>query len=130
MSAIQGAAIVSLYSALVVVPWYFWMTPEPLPHAARSELLWQILWQGVLNGCVALFALSQAITRLGAERSSSMVAFVPVLSAILALVFLGEIPSSSELAAFVAISAGVSLGVSRGYAGNPASINAPMKRPA
>jgi drug/metabolite transporter (DMT)-like permease len=130
IGALQGAAMVSLYSALVVVPWYLWMTPEPLLHTARSELLWQILWQGVLNGCVALFALSQAITRLGAERSSSMVAFVPVLSAILALVFLGEIPSSSELAAFVAISAGVSLGVSRGYAGNPASINAPMKRTA
>jgi drug/metabolite transporter (DMT)-like permease len=130
IGAIEGAALVSLYSALVVVPWYLWSTPEPLRQIASAELLWQILWQGVLNGCVALFALSQAITRLGAERSSALVAFVPVLSAIVALVFLGEIPSSAEIAAFLAISAGVSLGASRGYAGSPAAISAPMKRAA
>ena len=30
VGAIQGAAIVSLYSALVVVPWYLWSAPAPL----------------------------------------------------------------------------------------------------
>jgi drug/metabolite transporter (DMT)-like permease len=110
ISAIQGAAIVSLYSALVVVPLHLWSAPETLRQVALAELLWQVLWQGVLIGCVALIALNHAISRLGAERSSALVALVPVLTAVLALLFLGEVPSAAEMAAFVAISAGVSIG--------------------
>jgi drug/metabolite transporter (DMT)-like permease len=130
IGAIPGAAIVSLYSALVVVPWHLWSAPETLRQVAPAELLWQILWQGVLIGCVALVALNHAIARLGAERSSALVALVPVLSAMVALVFLGEVPSITEIAAFLAISAGVSIGASRGYGGSPAANSAPMKRPA
>ena len=109
----QGAAIVTLYSALVVVPWHLWNASDTLWRVAPHELLWQVLWQGVLIGCVALIALNHAITRLGAERSSALVALVPVLSALLALLFLGEVPSNPELAAILAISAGVSIGASR-----------------
>jgi drug/metabolite transporter (DMT)-like permease len=130
VGALQAAAIVSLFSALVVVPWHLWSAPEPLWRVAPLELLWQIIWQGVLIGCVALVALNHAIARLGAERSSALVALVPVLSAILALVFLGEVPFAAEIAAFLAISAGVTLGASRGYAGRPAAISASMKRTA
>ena len=130
VSATQGAAIVMLYSGLIVVPWHLWSGAGAFGRAAPLELLWQVLWQGVLIGCVALIALNHAITRLGTERSSALVALVPVLSALLALVFLGETPSKMEIAAFLAISAGVSIAASRGYAGSPAESSAPMKRPA
>ncbi len=130
VSAIQGAAIVSLYSALIVVPWYLWSAPAPMWRVAPLELWWQVLWQGVLIGCISFVALNHAISRLGAERSSALVALVPVLAAVLGFIFLGEVPSTTEIAAFVAISAGVSIGASRGYAGSPASSSAPMKRPA
>jgi drug/metabolite transporter (DMT)-like permease len=128
VSAMQAAAIVTVYSALIVVPWHLWSAAEPLWRQAPIELLWQTLWQGVLIGCVALIALNHAITRLGAERSSALIALVPVLSAMLALVFLGEVPSGTEIAAILAISAGVLIGASR-YSGNPASTSASMKRP-
>jgi drug/metabolite transporter (DMT)-like permease len=110
---IQGAAIVTLYSALVVVPWRLWAASDTLWQVAPHELLWQVLWQGVLIGCVALIALNHAIARLGAERSSALFALVPVLSVLLALLFLGEVPSTPEVAAILAISAGVSIGASR-----------------
>jgi len=112
VSAMQAAAIVTVYSGLIVVPWHLWSAPEPLWRVAPAELLWQTLWQGVLIGCVALIALNHATTRLGAERSSALVALVPVLSAILALLFLGEVPSNAEIAAILAISAGVSISAS------------------
>jgi drug/metabolite transporter (DMT)-like permease len=108
--AMQSAAIVSVYSAMVVVPWYLCCTPSPFSHVPSSELLWQALWQGVLIGCVSLVALNHAIQRLGAERSCAMVALVPVVSAILAVVFLGEHPSPVEIVAILAICAGVSIG--------------------
>lgn len=112
VEAIRGAAIVSLYSALVVVPWYLCSGTDGLRQAAPAQLLWQILWQGVLIGCVALIALNHAVSRLGAERTVACIALVPVLSAVLSLMFLGEVPSITELVAFVAISVGVSVGAS------------------
>jgi drug/metabolite transporter (DMT)-like permease len=120
VGAMQSAAIVSLYSALVVVPWYLCCTPNPFQHMARPDFLWQALWQGLLIGCVSLVALNHAIQRLGAERSSAMVALVPVVSAILAVVFLGERPSAVEIVAILAISAGVSIGAAR--AATPAAL--------
>jgi drug/metabolite transporter (DMT)-like permease len=106
---LQGAAIVSFYSALVVVPCCLWSAAATFHEVSGTELLWQVLWQGVLIGCLAVIALNQAIARLGAERSSALVAAVPVLTAALGLGFLGEVPSATEMAAFVLISAGVSI---------------------
>ena len=130
VGAIQGAVIVTLYSALLVVPWHLWSSSSAFWQVSSFEFLWQVLWQGVLIGCVALVALNHAITRLGPERSSALVALVPALSAVLGLLFLGELPSGAEIAAILAISAGVSIGASRGYGGRPAADSAPMKRPA
>jgi len=128
-NAIEAAAIVSVYSAAIVVPWHLGSGAEPLWRAAPLELLWQALWQGILIGCVALVALNHAVARLGAERSSAMVALIPALTALLAFVFLGEMPSGAEIAAIVAISAGVSIAASP-YGGSPASTSAPIMRPA
>ena len=123
---IQSAAIVTLYSALVVIPWHFFAASNTLWHAAPRELVWQVLWQGVLVGCVALIALNHAITHLGPERASALVAFVPVLSAMLAAVFLKEIPSTTEAAAILVISAGVSIGAWRSP-GRTVKVAAPVK---
>jgi drug/metabolite transporter (DMT)-like permease len=130
VSAMQAAAIVTVYSGMIVVPWHLWSAGGSLWRQAPLELLWQTLWQGVLIGCVALIALNHAIARLGAERSSALVALVPALSAMLALVFLGEVPTIAEIAAILAISAGVSISASRAYGGKPASSSALTKRPA
>ena len=122
VGAVQAAAIVTVYSALVVVPWYLWSAPAPLSRVTPLELAWQVLWQGVLIGCVAFIAFNYAIAKLGCERSSAMIALVPVLTATLALVFLGEVPSSVEIAAVVLISAGVSISAARArFAPTPAS---------
>jgi drug/metabolite transporter (DMT)-like permease len=128
VGAIQGAAIVSVYSALIVVPWYLG-TSSGLWVVAPAQLLWQALWQGCLIGCVALIALNHAIARLGPERSTALVALVPVLTALLGVFFLGEVPSLAEISAFVAISAGVSI-CSIPYAGSPAASSAAAKRSA
>jgi drug/metabolite transporter (DMT)-like permease len=130
LGAIPAAAIVSIYSGAVVIPWHLCCATEPLWRVATAELVWQVLWQGVLIGCVALVALNHAVARLGAERSSAAIALVPVLSAILARVFLGEVPSAAETAAIAAIAIGVLTSGWRGYAGSPASTSAPIMRPA
>jgi len=113
IGAMQGAAIVTLYSALVVVPWCLWTRTTRLFETGPAELFWQVLWQGVLIGCVALIALNLAIGRLGSERSTVLVALVPALSTVFGLLFLGEIPSNLETAGILTISAGVLVGAFR-----------------
>jgi drug/metabolite transporter (DMT)-like permease len=131
IGAVQGAAIVTLYSALVVVPWHLWSASRPLWQVvAPHEFFSQVLWQGVLIGCIALVALNHAIARLGPERASALFALVPALSAVLGLLFLGEIPSNAEIAAILAISIGVTIGASRSYGGSPAASSAAVIRPA
>jgi drug/metabolite transporter (DMT)-like permease len=130
ISAMQAAAIVTVYSALLVVPWHLWSAPQPLWRVAPLELVWQIVWQGVLTACVSLVALNHAIARLGGERTSALVALVPVLSAIFAAAFLGEVPSPSEVAAILAVSVGVSIAAFSAQGGSPASTSAPMRRAA
>ena len=130
LGALQSAAIVTVYSALIAVPWHLWSASAGLWRSAPFDLLWQALWQGVLIGCVALVALNHAIARLGPERASALVALVPALGAVLGLIFLGEIPSTAEIAAILSISIGVAIGASRGYGGSPAASSASVKRPA
>jgi drug/metabolite transporter (DMT)-like permease len=130
IGAIQGAAIITLYSALAVVAWHLLPASDAFRRVAPLDLLWQVLWQGILIGCIALIAFNHAIARLGPERASAVVALVPVLSAILGLLFLGEVPSNVEIAAVLVISAGVSIGASRAHGGNPAASSAAAKRAA
>jgi drug/metabolite transporter (DMT)-like permease len=130
VGAMQAAAIVTVYSAALVVPWHLWSAAEPLWRAPPLELAWQILWQGVLTACVSFVALNHAVARLGVERAAALVALVPALSAVLGALFLGELPSAAELAAIVAVSAGVSIAAARGYGGSPASTSAPTSRAA
>lgn len=130
IGAMQAAAIVTVYSAMIVVPWHWWSATQSLWRLAPLDLLWQSLWQGVLIGCVGMVSMNHAIARLGAERSCALIALIPVVTAALAAAFLGELPSPAEAAAIVAISLGVSIAASRGHAGSPASSSAPISRPA
>jgi drug/metabolite transporter (DMT)-like permease len=122
VSAIQGAAIVSVYSACVAVPYLLlYSAPGSLARHAAGDIVWQVFWQGVLIGVVSLVALNHAIARLGAERASALLALVPVLSALLALAFLGEVPSRAEAAAFLIISTGVWIGAGRALRRQPSA---------
>lgn len=130
IGAIPGAAIVTLYSAAAVIAWHLWSPSGALGRATPLDLLWQVVWQGALIGCIALIAFNHAIARLGPERASAVVALVPVLSAVLGLLFLGEVPSNAEIAAVLVISAGVSIGASHAHGGRPAASSAAAKRAA
>ena len=130
VNATHAAALVTVYSAALVLPWYLWAHDVDLSRFTVPELAWQTLWQGLLIGCVALIAFNHAVARLGPERSTALLALVPALTATLAALFLGEMPSRAECLAIVAISAGVSIAATRGYGGSPASTSAPISRAA
>ena len=125
IGVLAGAAVVSLYSAVAVGIWCAMTHASPFADVRLPELLWQVLWQGVLIGFVALIALNHAISKLGGERASALMALVPVSGMLFGGVFLAEVPSGSEWIAAAAISCGVVLCSIQ--AGSPATRRARAK---
>jgi drug/metabolite transporter (DMT)-like permease len=121
LGAFDAAAIVIVYSAAMIMPWYLAVSPPLFGNMDLTDLIWQAAWQGVLIGFVSLVAMNYAIARLGAERSCAMFAFVPVLTALLAGVFLAEVPSLREASGILAILAGVMIATVPLRAGRPAT---------
>jgi drug/metabolite transporter (DMT)-like permease len=125
MDTFLAAALVSLYSALAMLAWYALNRAMPFAGVDAAALLWQALWQGLLIGVLALVALNHAIAKLGGQRTSVLLALVPVAGMLLGGIFLAEIPQAGEWLGAVAISLGVA--VCSLQAGNPASKRALAK---
>jgi drug/metabolite transporter (DMT)-like permease len=122
LGAFNAAAIVTVYSAAFVVPWCLAAGPQLLGDMGLPDILWQALWQGVLIGLVSLVGMNHAIARLGPERAATTFAFVPVLTALLAGIFLGELPSLRETAGILAILSGGIVATVTWRASRPATV--------
>jgi drug/metabolite transporter (DMT)-like permease len=111
LSAMQGAALIGVYSMIFYLPVYclLWIGSSGLTSASAHEVVFQALYQGVLMGAVALFSLSRAIVILGAPRAGAFLSLVPVLATVLGAIVLRELPSISETIAVAIISFGVLL---------------------
>lgn len=108
LSAIEGAALIGVYSMIFYVPLYslIWLDSTRLAQATSSDVLFQAIYQGVLMGAVSLFSLSKAIVILGAARAAAFLSLIPVVGAVLGFVILHEVPSIGEAIAVVAITTG------------------------
>jgi drug/metabolite transporter (DMT)-like permease len=111
LSAMESAALISVYSMLFCLPLYaaLWLPSSNLFAISRTELLFQGFYQGVLMGAVSLFSLSRAIVALGATRATAFISLVPVLGSVLGTAILGEVPSMIEGTGVICISVGVLL---------------------
>lgn len=109
LSAVEGAAVIAAWSTILVLPFGVLPLIEALAHGRGGEVAVQALVQGGLSGVVAVVLFGVAILRLGASRAAAFAALIPALVAMLAIVFLGEVPSGAALMGIAATSAGVAL---------------------
>jgi drug/metabolite transporter (DMT)-like permease len=111
LSAMEGAALISVYSMLFYLPVYaaLWLPSSSIFTVTRAELVFQGFYQGVLMGAASLFSLSRAIVALGATRATAFISLVPVLGTVLGAAVLDEVPSMIEGAGVLSISLGVLL---------------------
>lgn len=111
LSALQGAALMAVYSMLAYLPLYafLWAGESRLAAAPLREVAFQAFYQGVLMGALTLFSLSRAVVILGATRAGAFLSLVPVIGTLLGAIVLHEIPSVPDLIAVAAISLGVFL---------------------
>jgi drug/metabolite transporter (DMT)-like permease len=105
----QGAALVNVWSALLLLPWLVWRGALGLIDAPAHDILLQALWQGVLAGLLGLWMYSAAIARLGAANAAAFAALAPAVSALGGWLVLGDPLGVLEISAVLAAAAGVAL---------------------
>ncbi|CAB3707145.1 DMT family transporter [Achromobacter pestifer] len=109
LTAIQSAALICFWSAVIFVPLYVLFGLSRLALASWQEIALQAFYQGILMSGVAIFSFNRSVTILGPSAATSLVALVPVAALLLGIPVLGEIPSVAECAAMGAVVIGVFL---------------------
>lgn len=95
VSAFTGVGQVTTLSALLFFPFYMMF----FDHHETTTLKWisQIAYQGGLGGFLGLAAFALTVDRLGPSPASLFSAFVPSSAILLAIPFMGVVPSQAEV---------------------------------
>ena len=123
LSALQGAALLSVYSLLIYLPFFvffFWGTSK-LTQIPVSDLLFQGFYQGVLMGALTIFSLGRSTMLIGAPATAMSLALLPVASFLLAFFILDEVPTFFEILGAIAISLGAFLSALSARPAKPAA---------
>jgi drug/metabolite transporter (DMT)-like permease len=109
LSALQAAALVGVWSMLMLLPF----GGLPLLRAAMDGLagtiVLQAVLQGLLSGLGGVVLYGIAVDRLGASRAAAMSPLALVMAALIAIPALGEIPDAAAMVGILAATLGVLL---------------------
>lgn len=105
--ALNRLRLAVAFLVLVVLHWV--VHGNPVPIGVEPQRLGWLVLAGVVGFVLADALLYRALFRLGPQRTSLVMAVVPVASALLAWVVFGEVPSAVEAVAGLAVVGGVSL---------------------
>jgi drug/metabolite transporter (DMT)-like permease len=92
---LQAAAVVSVLS-LAYLPVYAAVYYDGFSRVSTLHAGAQAFYQGVMNAVVALYLVTYAVGRIGAQLTSLFSPMVPVVTTVVAMPLLGEIPSPSQ----------------------------------
>jgi drug/metabolite transporter (DMT)-like permease len=106
---VEGAAFVSFWSCLMILPFGLMPAVEYLRAGHTSEIIFQAVMQGFLSNLVALVTYSEGVRRLGASKAAAFAALVPVMATLFAIPVLGEWPDVWGVVGVVLASLGVLL---------------------
>lgn len=107
LPALHATAIATVLSAIFYLPIYIVALPKGIGHTQWSDIIVQMVYQGALTTVVGLLAFNRAVTLLGAAAASALPALIPVVTLVLGLVFLHEVPGPTDIAAACLIAGGV-----------------------
>lgn len=108
LNAIRAITVVSVLSAVVMIPWYLAFTglPHLLGLPVRLIVIQGVL-QGGLQGVIGIIGYSHAIRVLGVSRAVLFPAAVPAMSILIGIPLVGEIPNLEQVAGMVLVTAGL-----------------------
>jgi len=120
LGAVHATIAVSTFAALLYVPVFLLLVSQgllatALPQAPWAEIIFQMLFMGVGSVVISGITFTMMIRHYGPVRSTMITAFVPGLSALGAVIFLGEPLGWNLWAGLALVTAGIMFGV-RGVA--------------
>ena len=130
VDAVQATIAITVFAFLVYVPAYallagLGVVASRLALAPWSEILFQMAFQGGGSVVISGIAFTRMIQHFGPVRSTMITALVPGLSAVGAVIFLGEPMHWNLVAGLLLVTGGILLGVLRTAPRVPASTAAP-----
>ena len=90
LSAWHAMTGVAIWSAIIYIPVYLLFLPKNLADATFAHLAMQTVFHGIFVVMIATLAYIEAIKRLGAFQTGSIVTLAPFIAAIIAVPLLGE----------------------------------------
>ena len=90
LSAWHAMTGVAILSAIIYIPVYLIFLPKNLADATFAHLAIQTVFHGIFVVMIATLAYIEAIKRLGAFQTGSIVTLAPFIAAIIAVPLLGE----------------------------------------
>ena len=90
LSAWHAMSGVAIWSALIYLPVYLFFLPKNLTAPEPMHLFSQVIFHGVFVVIIATLTYVEAIKRLGAFKTGSIVTLAPFIAAVLAVPLLGE----------------------------------------
>jgi drug/metabolite transporter (DMT)-like permease len=97
---------VPVVNTIIFLPLWFFL-PTSLDTASIGEILSQAVYQGIIVNIIALICSTYAIARIGTITVSIFMSFVPVSTALLAWLLLGESLNGWELCGITGCSIGL-----------------------
>jgi drug/metabolite transporter (DMT)-like permease len=109
LNPVIAVALVCVASAMIVIPWHYFFAISAIATTPAQEIVWQLLFQGILVGCGAFLALSYATQAIGSQTVGVLSALVPVIGALCATLIARDSISVLEWTAIFVISLGVAV---------------------
>ncbi len=123
VSALQATAAVTLGAAPLYLPVWWLALPSAIAEAPWQEVLFQGFVQGVVAMVLASLLYTRALVALGSTTVSLFTVVVPALAALVAWPVLDEPLGLGALVGVLVVTAGMALGVLRGR------VDVPLARP-
>lgn len=108
VAPVTATSAVVLLSCLPL-PLLYAFAPSGLHAAATAEIVSQIVIQGFLAGAAAMFLYTYIVRQLGSQTASLFMPCVPIVTVMIGMSVLGEMPTIVQFAAIVIMAAGMAL---------------------
>ena len=107
LDGLHAAALGAVFSLLLYLPIYASFAGARVFEVPWRDIALQAIVQGLLTGIVALLLYGRMVGLLGATAGAAFLALTPAATALMGIPILGELPSTVDWVAIVAISMGV-----------------------
>ncbi|TPJ35668.1 DMT family transporter [Mesorhizobium sp. B2-8-3] len=120
---VTATATVVILSCLPL-PVLYLLAPSHIHAASATEIVSQIVIQGILAGAAAMFLYTYIVRQMGPQAASLFLPGIPIATVIVGMAVLGETPMTIQFAAIAIMAAGMAFSAT-GRPSASASLNVP-----